>query len=210
MAGRARKTSKAKTEPETTTEIHGSEEDMTTAVEDYTQESDVTPETPEEPTKRTRAPIDTGTVMILPSEDQESSGRNTRLDTDPVPVAVRDAQDGLWYDVVIEDADTVDADELNKRRDGIKTLLRRAGGHFGKGVNVDPRDYPNKVRFKTGPRRQVKSKKTTSEPETAPEVNMAAADTVEPTETVTDGYDYNAEAEQAQANQGWGYDSNAA
>lgn len=201
MAGLRRKSTRAKAQEETPEITTETDENVTTVIEDHT---DATPEASEETKKRTRAPIETGNVVIQPSEDQESSGRNTRLDTDPVPVAVRDAQEGLWYDVKLEvlddDAQVLSDEELAKRREGIKALLRRAGQHYGKGINIDPRDYPDKVRFKTGPRRQVKSRKSTVQ-ETPPEVNMAAAD---------DGYDYSAELQTAQANQDWGYDSNAA
>lgn len=201
MRATRRKTKTQDETPEVTTE---SDENMTDVLEDYTQ-AETSPVSEENTTKRTRAPIETGAVVIAPSEDQSDAHRNTRLDTDPVPIAVRDAQAGLWYDVKLEllddDGNVLSDEELAQRRNGIKALLRRAGQHFEKGINIDPRDYADKVRFKTGPRREVKRKST--EPSTPPEVNVTA-------NSVDNGYDYNAEAEQAKANQGWNYDSNAA
>lgn len=207
----SRKSTRAKVEPETVE----SDENMTTAVEEHTEAVDATPEASEETTKRVRAPIETGAVVIEPSEDQESGSRNTRLDTDPVPLAVKHASDGLWYDIKIETVDPegnpVSADEVAQRVTGIKALLRRAGQHYERGIRIDPRSYPDKVRFKTGPRRQNKKAEVApeGEPATAPEVNMAAADESQ-TEATQDGYDYDAEAQAAQANNSWGYDSNAA
>lgn len=162
---------------------------------------------------RTRNPIDTSHVAIAPSEDQESSGRNTRLDTDPVAQAVAQAEEGMWYDVRVEDAEDLDDEARTRKINGIKALLRRAGQKYERGISIDPKNHTDKVRFKTKPRRQVKSKAVTSnDVEHSGQVvgEPTNATDVGPTVVNDGGYDYDAEAQTAAANNDWNYDSNAA
>lgn len=114
-----------------------------------------------------RAPLVLGEVSIVVDEDQTSAGRGSRMDTDPVALAVKDATQGVWGRVYVEGADKVT---------GAKSILRRAGQYYKIGVNIDPRDDlvdnegRNYVRFKTGERRKI-TKKSTGEGQ--PEANVA-------------------------------------
>lgn len=112
-----------------------------------------------------RAPLVVGEVSVEVDEDQTTSGKGTRMDTDPVALAVKNAEKGVWNRVRVEDAEKVT---------GVKSLLRRAGTYYGVGINIDPRDNladdrGSYVRFKTDERRQVTRKAKDANADGTPE-----------------------------------------
>lgn len=116
--------------------------------------------------KKTRQPVDVGEVTIAPSSATSLPTRDSKLDTEPLAVAVRDAEQGKVYDVLV-DADKVAAAE---------SILVRAGARHGVGVNkrVVHTDEPREdgkvlIQFTTGPRRTRKAKVAqTDTPQEAP------------------------------------------
>lgn len=92
-----------------------------------------------------RAPIETGVIVVNKAADQSDPRRASRMDSDPVSLAVKEANKGEWYELKAETPDKVR---------GIKALLRRAAQFHGVGINIDPRDLGEVVRFKTADRRE--------------------------------------------------------
>lgn len=75
---------------------------------------------------RKRNPVVVGKVDIKPSTREIKSSRPTLLDSNPVATAVRDAKDGDQLETPFEEG----------KSDAIISVLRRAGTHFKRGVNI--------------------------------------------------------------------------
>lgn len=95
-------------------------------------------------------PLNTGETVIAVDDDQSEPVSNVgrkRGDsihaTDPNSLAVRDAEQGTWYSVLIQDASYSEA---------VRKRLRSAGTYYGVRVVIDPTEYGEKVRFKTAPK----------------------------------------------------------
>lgn len=95
--------------------------------------------TPE--TKRTYTRLDVGEVSLSVSESVPARKRAMRKDTNPTSLAVRDAEDGTWYDLAVEPG----------HEDANVKSLRRAGTRYGRGVSIVASE--GMVQFKTGPKR---------------------------------------------------------
>jgi len=119
-------------------------------------ENDAT-ETAETKEKRTRRNVDVGEVQIAASDNEILTPRASKLDTNPVALAVRDAVDGKVYSI---------AADPGKEGDVLSVLVR-AGTKYNKGItkrvdaNPDTEKHPEwagkvVVHFRTGPRRQRK------------------------------------------------------
>lgn len=99
--------------------------------------------------KKTRKPVDVGVVTIGVSTRTIVKERKSKLDTDPVAVAVRDAAQGANYDIAFEPG----------KSKAIVSVLRRAGGYFKRGVNIlDVNDTDNVITFSVGDRKVRKTK----------------------------------------------------
>jgi hypothetical protein len=112
------------------------------------------------PQKRApRKPIDVGDVVVTESTVTEFATRATPMDSNPVALAVKNAEQGRAYDL------HVDADKVK----GVLSILRRAGQRYGVGVNIAPEprqtDAEGKtiVTFKTGAKRVRGAKQATAE-----------------------------------------------
>lgn len=123
--------------------------------------------TAQETPKAARTPVNVGEVTIAPSSAESLPARESKLDTEPLAVAVRDAEQGKVYDVLV-DADKVKAAE---------SILVRAGARHGVGVNkrVVHTDEPREdgkvlLQFTTGARRVRKAKPTDNATPEAPSV----------------------------------------
>jgi hypothetical protein len=94
------------------------------------------------PAKKTeRKPVEVGQVSVgVSSEPLAASQRRSKLDSNPVALAVRDAETGKTYDIKTETG----------KEDAVVTILRRAGQRFGKGVKI--RQFNGLVKFEVGPR----------------------------------------------------------
>lgn len=150
-----------------------------TSVQSETAEGTQAPEnTADGANKRTaRAPIDTGTVRVEVAEDAGDFGqRTTKLDTDPVAVAVRDAQDGNVNVLHIEAG----------KGDGVRSIARRAAARLNRGIRFDNRyeadENDPRILFKTGPKRQIRKKAD----EAAPVAEQAQTEPTEVTETASE------------------------
>lgn len=103
--------------------------------------------------KKTRNTIDTSGVTIGDAIDLDDFGkRSTKLDTDPVAVAVRDAEIGKVVPLMVPDASKVA---------GVKSLARRAATRRGVGINFDDRKVAEGVVFfkVSAEKRKTKPKK---------------------------------------------------
>lgn len=95
-------------------------------------------------------PLNTGETAIVVDEDQSDPTSNVgrkRGDsihaTDPNSIAVRDAEQGTWYAVVLQDVSYSEA---------VRKRLRSAGTYYGVRVVIDPTEHADRVRFKTAPK----------------------------------------------------------
>lgn len=124
--------------------------------------------------KRTRKPVDVGVVTIGVSTREIRSTRPSKLDTDPVAVAVRDAELGKRYEIAFEEG----------KQDAIVSVLRRAGAYYGRGVNIFLVDTDDKVIvFGVSARRIRKAKEENTETSTEDGAEQWAGPTQEsPTE----------------------------
>jgi hypothetical protein len=109
-----------------------------TSTVDAAQEStEATASAEATPAKRVRNPVEVGTVTIGASTREIRSNRPSKLDTNPVAVAVRDAEPGQQYEIKFDEG----------KSDAIISVLRRAGGYYKRGVNIlaviDKPEVPN-------------------------------------------------------------------
>jgi len=133
-----------------------------TSVEELNEsgvQTDAQEQTSEGTAKRAPRPtIDTSGVTVGGEVDLPGLGqRASKLDTDPVAVAVRDAAEGKW-------------NLLENATEGVKSIATRAAARHGKGINFDTRSMAEgKLYFKTGPKRKTtRSKGTSIDESTAP------------------------------------------
>ncbi len=145
----------------------------TETVEDVNAQGEVT-ETQEKATEGTegaatgkRAPrpqIDTsGVVVGEPVTDMTLGKRASKLDTDPIAVAVRNAKQSLpgetpnWYPLVLNGKDAA----------SIQSIATRAAAKVpGLGINFDKSKVKSDdtLYFKTGPKRKTNKRKTADTP----------------------------------------------
>lgn len=140
--------------------FRGTRDDVTDAQTPDNGEAQPTAEAaaPVTPTVK-RAPVDVGAVTVAQSSVATLPKRPSKLDSNPVAVAVKNATPGTVYDVHAEPG----------KVDAVLSILRRAGQRHGVGVNIGgerqtvetdagPRVL---IQFATGPRRERKSKNAT-------------------------------------------------
>lgn len=114
-----------------------------------------TTDTPTEPAaeakRNPRPQIDTGPVTVeILDEDASFGGRASKLDTDPVAVAVRDAVDGK-VNVLRGEPD---------KMAGIESIARRAGVRYNRGLRFDKRQAAEGIlKFVTGEKRKTRPSK---------------------------------------------------
>lgn len=110
-------------------------------------------------TKRAPRPsIDTSGIVVGDAvEDDGTFGkRASKLDTDPVAVAVREAEQGKWVPLMVGEGSTVDSVR------GIKSLVTRAASRAGLGVNFETKKLADGLLyFRTGEKRKVNRKPKT-------------------------------------------------
>lgn len=97
-------------------------------------------ETAEQAKRAPRKPIDVGTVQVRKSSRTDFSTRPTRLDSNPVFLAVKGAEKGEPYDLVVEAG----------KEAGVISILRRAGQKLEIGVNIASAPYPVATDEETG------------------------------------------------------------
>ena len=99
--------------------------------------------------KITRKPVDVGSVEIVATGEPIPVHRTSKLDTNPVAQAVKNATDETLYTINGEPGKTK----------AIVSVLRRAGGRYARGVNIHKEDdATGLVQFSTGKRRERKPK----------------------------------------------------
>lgn len=76
--------------------------------------------------KRTRNPVDVGTVTIGESQREIRSSRPSKMDTNEVALAVKNAEQGKRYEIAFEEG----------KADAIVSVLRRAGGYYQRGISI--------------------------------------------------------------------------
>lgn len=114
--------------------------------------------------KRTRNTIDTTGVTVGESIEIDDFGkRSTKLDTDPVAVAVNRAEIGKVVPLMVP---TVEGNVDTKKVAGVKALARRAATRRGVGINFDDRKITEGVvLFKVNAeKRATKPKKNADAP----------------------------------------------
>lgn len=106
--------------------------------------------TTSEETPNKRAPIEVGDVEIGVSDDTSISIlRKSKLDSDPVALAVHTATPGVVYDIKTQPG---------KEKDVLK-ILRRAGNRYNKGLKTKVSEQL--VKFSVGEKRLRKDKTAT-------------------------------------------------
>lgn len=114
--------------------------------------------------KRTRNTIDTTGVTVGDAIEIDDFGkRSTKLDTDPVAVAVNKAEIGKVVPLMVP---TVEGNVDTKKVAGVKALARRAATRRGVGINFDDRKITEGVvLFKVNAeKRATKPKKNADAP----------------------------------------------
>lgn len=118
-------------------------------------------------------PLNVGETVIAVDDDQSEPqttvGRkrgDSIHNTDPNSLAVRDAEQGTWYSVLIQDASFSSA---------VRKRLRSAGTYHGVRVVIDPNEYGDKVRFKTAPK-NTRSRTQNAEPAPDPAEVLASGE----------------------------------
>lgn len=98
---------------------------------------------------KTKKGVDLGTFTVGVSEDPVLNVRRaSKLDTNPLAIAVRDATPGVVYDVTCEPG----------KEGTILSVLRRAANRFNKGLKTKKTD--GLIKFMVGDKRQPKAKTT--------------------------------------------------
>lgn len=164
----------APTEPDATVTL---DQGTTPEGEQAAQEAETPTEGATQATEKRapRKPIDVGTVTVRKSSRTDFSTRPTRLDSNPVFLAVKDAEKGEPYDLVVEEG----------KEAGVISILRRAGQKLNVGVNIASAPYPAAedqpghviLTFKTADRDVRKGKGTADAPaeQATPDAEVAEA-----------------------------------
>lgn len=127
-----------------------------------------------------RLPINVGEVVVRPSSRTDFNIRNTPTETNPVFLAVKNAELGVATDILVQNDD--------KRISGAIALMRRSAGKNKVGLHIAAKPYPVEeidgveyavLTFKTDTMRQNRGKQESETTETTESDTTVVADATE-------------------------------